>query len=232
MVDIKKIRAFNSDLINNTEKGENFSKSEKYSNNKLVDIDKVEIYENMHYDKGVGETDLTVIDVINGDKDWIYGEDAIKSGQFGGYQGSLEENDGFFMTDPIIHDIVKKYYPDIDFTEVGDFEQLSALFSLMNNVGCGYIACINTFMDYYYDSPYELKKDFYSKFGFYPLDIVYDDNGNKSIDYNYEYLFLDFFLYYAKNYKDFNTMEDVIGNARELDSSGDDALIGGPKRRT
>ena len=82
----------------------------------------------------------------------------------------------------------------------------------MKYVGCGYIAAINTiFQEYLHHN----ELDFYDRFGFPPYNsrTVNGEDGIKS--YNYDYLFLDFFLYYAKNERGFNTIEEVYGNVEE-----------------
>ena len=150
--------------------------------------------------------DLTELNVPKGD--WIFGEEAKSTEQFGGSQGRLIANfENLFSNDPIIKEIVSKYYSDVS------IEDLELLFTKMDDTGCGYIAAINTlFSDYAIKSP----EEFYKHFGFYPTI----ERNNKNLDkkvtfYNYDYLFLDFFLYHAKT-KGFTKIEDVYGNIDEL----------------
>ena len=127
-------------------------------------------------------------------------------GLFGGNQGSLASNIEKFIDDEKIRQIVARYYPEFD------SEDLELLFYRMNYVGCGYIAAINTiFKEYLFHD----ELDFYDRFGFPPYDLG-TINGVGGIKlYNYDYLFLDFFLYYAKNERGFNTIEEVYGNVEE-----------------
>ena len=127
-------------------------------------------------------------------------------GLFGGNQGSLASNVEKFIDDEKIRQIVARYYPEFD------SEDLELLFYRMNYVGCGYIAAINTiFQEYLHHN----ELDFYDRFGFPPYNsrTVNGEDGIKS--YNYDYLFLDFFLYYAKNERGFNSIEEVYGNVEE-----------------
>ena len=66
----------------------------------------------------------------------------------------------------------------------------------MNDVGCGYIALINSL---FYEFIIHDESEFQEIFGFRPYELVYDENGKLIKDYNYEYLYLDFFLWIAKN---------------------------------
>lgn len=127
-------------------------------------------------------------------------------GLFGGNQGSLASNVEKFVDDEKIRQIVARYYPEFD------SEDLELLFYRMNYVGCGYIAAINTiFKEYLFHD----ELDFYDRFGFPPYDLG-TINGVGGIKlYNYDYLFLDFFLYYAKNERGFNSIEEVYGNVEE-----------------
>ena len=127
-------------------------------------------------------------------------------GLFGGYQGSLASNIEKFINDEKVHQIISRYYPKFD------SEDMELLFYRMKYVGCGYIAAINTiFQEYLHHN----ELDFYDRFGFPPYNsrTVNGEDGIKS--YNYDYLFLDFFLYYAKNERGFNTIEEVYGNVEE-----------------
>ena len=147
-------------------------------------------------------------------KDWIFGPEAIKSGQFGGNQSSLVENSAKYINDPKIKEIVSKYYQDVD------AEDLELLFNKMESVGCGYISVINSILfEYGYFQDKHSAADFSNRFGF-PIES--SENG-----YNFDYLFLDFFLYYAKEFKGFKTIEEVYGNVkeeREQTGGGDSAL--------
>ena len=149
--------------------------------------------------------------------DWIFGQKSLETGQFGGNQGSLTNNVEKWIDDPKVHEIVSKYYSN--FTK----EDLELLFEKMNSIGCGYISHINVLMlEYIFKGEYE----FQQKFGFRPYELVYDENGKLYKDFNYEYVFLDYFLYFAKR-EGFETIEDVYGNIQqelELYGSNDAAL--------
>ena len=127
-------------------------------------------------------------------------------GLFGGYQGSLALNIEEFVNDEKVHQIISRYYPEFD------SEDMELLFYRMMYVGCGYVAAINTiFQEYLHHN----ELDFYDRFGFPPYNsgTVNGEDGIKL--YNYDYLFLDFFLYYAKSERGFNTIEEVYGNVEE-----------------
>ena len=127
-------------------------------------------------------------------------------GLFGGYQGSLASNIEKFINDEKVHQIISRYYPKFD------SEDMELLFYRMKYIGCGCVAAINTiFQEYLHHN----ELDFYDRFGFPPYNsrTVNGEDGIKS--YNYDYLFLDFFLYYAKNERGFNTIEEVYGNVEE-----------------
>lgn len=140
----------------------------------------------------------------------IFGPDAVSNGEFGGDQGSLNYNAERFIKDPKVKKIVSKYYSNVD------AEDLELLFYRMNKVGCGYIAAVNSLLfEYGFYQTKHSPDDFYNKFGF-PIENF--ENG-----YNDEYLFLDFFLYYAKEHEGYKTIEEVYGNAKEQrDKTGDD----------
>ena len=158
----------------------------------------------------------------------IYDRNAIQTLQFGGRQESLADNYSVLVNDEVVRNIIAEYYPDVDFTKDG-YEQIGWLFSLMGSVGCGYVAAINTFMAH----SYAFSDDYFKEhFGYSRNKLSEDSNGKSYIDYNYEYLFLDFFLFYARYYKGFDTIEEAIGNARELGRGIDDALASDSKERT
>lgn len=130
--------------------------------------------------------------------------------EFGGNQVELIINIENYIKDSKIRDIITKYYPEADLSA----DNLELLFYRMNSVGCGYVAAINTILKAYERRD---EKDFYARFGFPPYILRKDELFVHQMykDYNYEYLFLDFFLYYAKNERGFNTLEEAIGNTEE-----------------
>ncbi len=161
---------------------------------------------------------LSTSPVIENNNAGIYSEECKKLNQYGGNQGSLNDNAEKFIQDEKIWEIAENYYSDIT------AEDLELLFFRMNRVGCGYVAAINTILEEYL---FHDELDFYARFGYPPYNLaINEETGKVYKDYNYEYLFLDFFLYYAKNYCDFETIEEVYGNAeleREV-RNGDAAL--------
>ena len=140
----------------------------------------------------------------------IYSDLAQLAKQYGGYQGFLDIFSDEYANDPLIRSIVEKYFPDETITE----EQLQLLFSRMRITGCGYIGCINTVFDNF---SYLTDEEWKNIFGF---DRMQDDN----YQYNYQYLFLDFFLYYQSQIEKFSTFEELLGNSSELYGRDDLAL--------
>ena len=146
----------------------------------------------------------------------IYSDDNYIHFQLGGDQGELEYNE-IFLKDHEVINIIEKYFPDDYITE----EDLQLLFSRMNDVGCGYIATCNTIFDY----AKELSgQEFEQIFGFAPYTTRKDEQGEKYLDYNYEYMFLNYFLYYAKEKEGFESIEDLYGNEKDNPEFGDGAL--------
>lgn len=153
--------------------------------------------------------------------EWIFGDKALETGQFGGNQGSLWSKKEKYLNDPKIKEIIAKYYSDVS------SEDMELLFDRMNRVGCGYIAGINTILlEYIFNS----ESDFMERFGYSPYELVYDENGKLYKEFNYDYLFLDYFLYYAKT-EGYETIDEVYGNILEerIDSSSQDGAISGRK---
>lgn len=157
----------------------------------------------------------------------IYNPDNAELGLFGGNQGNLKSNIEEYITDAKIWEIVNKYYPDCS------AEDIELLFYRMNYIGCGYVAAINTIFNEYlfYD-----EIDFQKRFGF-PMYKLGFENGKSIKIFNTDYLFLDFFLYYAKNEEGFNSIEEVYGNVQdEIEHNNgeitDGALQEGAFRRT
>lgn len=147
--------------------------------------------------------------------DWIYSPDSIEGG-FGGNQGSLIYN-AEYLDDYHVEKIIHEYYPD---ATKEDFEYLMYH---MNQTGCTYIAVLNTlFLEYAFHDEY----DFRSRFGFNPYELVRGEDGSLKKKFNYEYLFLDYYLYYAKKLYGINNIEDVYGNTPEImDGKGKDLAL-------
>ena len=140
----------------------------------------------------------------------IYSDLAQIANQYGGYQGILDVFSDKYLDDPIILNIIKKYFPNEDISE----EQLQLLFSRIREIGCGYTGCVNTIFDNFSSLSDEEWKNI---FGFDRMD-------NGTYQYNYQYLILDFFLYYQSKYENFNSIDELLGNASELYGQDDLAL--------
>lgn len=139
----------------------------------------------------------------------IYNSSLLRSGYYGGSQENISSRQDY-LNDENVRTIVSNYYNN--FTK----EDLELLFYRMTSVGCGYMAAVNTLMDEFCGNEAFFKEHM----GFdYAQDynIVFDLNGQsmevRSI--NYDYAFLDFFLYYNKNYIGFKNIQDVYGNTAE-----------------
>ena len=116
--------------------------------------------------------------------------------QYGGNQGSFTRNIEELLEDPIVLEKLRNTYPN---ATMKDYENY---LKRINQVGCGYTAMINTLFEYYKGR----EREFYNKFGF-PM---YDIESNGFLDYNYEYLILDFFNYIWGNSG--YTIQELYGN--------------------
>ena len=105
-------------------------------------------------------------------------------------KGELIDNKDYWLNDERTLKIIRNYYPD------ATLEEIEALFQLMNDVGCAYMAVVNSI---FYEFIIHDESEFQEIFGFRPYELVPDENNHLIKDYNYEYLFLDFFLWTAKN---------------------------------
>ncbi|MBR2678894.1 MAG: hypothetical protein IKE63_05705 [Bacilli bacterium] len=154
--------------------------------------------------------DPTKLNIPEGD--WMFGDEAKSTVQYGGDQRRLKDAFELYAKDPKTMEIINKYYQDVD------MEDLQLLFDKMENVGCGYMAVVDTiFAEYGNKSPEEFSK----KFGFDPTIVRHNNTLDKDVTfYNYDYLFLDFFLYHAKT-KGYTTIEEVYGNIEEITALGD-----------
>ena len=157
------------------------------------------------------ESDIDKTEVNISSDTGAFGNNAQRNDQFGGNQGSLKYNTEEFLQDPVVREIVSKYYDDVD------NEDLELLFAKMNSNGCGYISILNTIFREYADGR-PFYDEFREKFGF---DIAQTNDDPDNLDYNYEYLFLDFYLYYAKTEAKYDTIEEVYGNIEDILTSGE-----------
>lgn len=160
----------------------------------------------------------------------IFSPDNIEIKDFGGNQGALYHNLDEFLDDPRIMQIATKYFGEGNVTT----EDLELLFYRMNSCGCGYIASINTVFQYTLGSGMT-EREFEEKFGYPMYKLGTDAEGKLRKDYNTEYLFLDFFLYYNVNHENLTTIEEVYGNTREEmefnQQKAEDAALSGSQFR-
>ncbi len=127
---------------------------------------------------------------------------------------NLEE----FINDPIVRKKIEEYFPGQEVTD----EDLALLFYRMNSVGCGYIATINTMFEAYKDLSNE---EWENIFGFPRVSV-----GDKGYTINYDYMFLEFFIFYNQQVRKLNTIEGMYGNTEEqrnIDQIGGDAALNG-----
>ena len=166
--------------------------------------------------------------IINANEDYfsnqsIFNEWNALTSQYGGDQNALNMNLEQFLNDPKIRQIIEEYFPGQEITD----EDLSLLFYRMNKIGCGYVAAINTIFEGYKDLSNE---EWEELFGFPRVAV---DNLGYSV--NYDYLFLEFFIYYNQINRGLYTIEELYGNAEEERNrvqSGDAALTGNTFKRT
>lgn len=149
----------------------------------------------------------------------IFDSDNSDNAGFGGNQGALVENIDNFLEDENVLEIVQTYYPD------ATKEDLEFLFNKINSVGCGYVAAVNViFLAFQYIANGQAK--FEDIFGYSMLANKENPvTGEYYMGYRYEYMLLDFFLYYAKNESGFQTIEDVYGDigTDSIDGALDDS---------
>ena len=141
----------------------------------------------------------------------IFGEWNNKSGQFGGSQMDFRNNNLELIQDSKIQNIIKAYWPDA--TE----EDMSMLLYKLCNCGCGYTACINSIFIEYQGR----EDEFLEKFGF-PM---YTKREDGVVDYNYEYLILEYFLY-VNAHDDKGKLHEISDLYGEVDSDVEDGAVG------
>ena len=135
----------------------------------------------------------------------MYSEEADEYGLYGGNQESLITNNISYMRDKVIKSIIEKYYPLPPNKIEYEPEKLINVFKKMNETGCGYVTAANTIFNATMNLTDE---EFYNKFGFDRYSVRHTYDGNYVRTYNYDYMFLDFFLYYQTNY--YNPTEHAI----------------------
>lgn len=168
------------------------------------------------YDNGVLSTFQFEYDAVgnltggscNGKAISIFGDYNLNSGQYGGNQMSLTNNAGDLLQDPVVLKMLQETFPD------ASMEDYLLYLNKITNVGCGYVAQVNTLF-----KAYEGKESqFYNKFGF----SMYTVDGNGNIDFNYEYLVID---YVNSTYgKSGYSIQELYGNS---DGTATDAALSG-----
>ena len=134
----------------------------------------------------------------------MFSDEAANLDLYGGYQGSLANNDFRYIHNKTILSIIDKYYPNGNYTD----DDLRLLFSKMNHHGCGYVAASN----YMFELTKNLSdEEFYDKFGFSRYEITYASDGSYVKNYNYNCMFLDYFLYYQSELG-FSSLSEIYGD--------------------
>ena len=135
----------------------------------------------------------------------MFTDEAAEYGLYGGAQANLINNFYDYKDDKQIQEIIKNYFPNENLSD----DDLKLLFAKMNDVGCGYVAMCNTI----FQLTEKLSDDeFKEKFGFDRHRIQRTSDGKYIRTYNYDYMFLDFFMYYQTNYAKFKSISDIIGD--------------------
>ena len=135
--------------------------------------------------------------------------------QYGGSQMIFADNVDKLLQDPIILNLLNEYFPN------ATLEDYEYYLYKVTNVGCGYTALINSLFVEYEGK----EKEFLDKFGF-PM---YNINEEGDIDFNYEYLILDFFSYIHVRCEGYTIQEiygdrDVYQNGKIVDGALADIL--------
>ena len=155
------------------------------------------------------DSDLEIINLSNyidlPESGTIFDPRNDENRNFGGNQGALIENLENFLQDENVLEIVQSYYPD------ATTEDLEFLFTKMNNMGCAYVSAVNALFLIFQSIPNGQSK-FEEIFGYSMLAYKQNSDGESYLGFRYEYVFLDFFLYFAKNEAGFEKIEDVYGN--------------------
>ena len=126
----------------------------------------------------------------------IYDSSNLNSYQYGGNQMSFFYHSQDLLNDPYILNNLRSYFPD---ASMDDYELYLNKLSIK---GCGYASTANAIFNQYTGNEQQFLKDF----GF-PMYSIRDDG---SLDYNYEYLMLDFFNY--RNIRTGLNIQQLYGN--------------------
>lgn len=132
----------------------------------------------------------------------LYDDINIESNQYGGNQKTFIKSSSL-LDDSYVEKNLKSYFPN---ETSNDYETYISNF---DTIGCGYVSMINSIFNEYIGR----EKEFEDKFGF-PMS---QSKGSGKIDFNYEYLILDYYNYLNTN------LGNDIGNV-SIDDFGN--LIG------
>ncbi len=140
----------------------------------------------------------------------MFSDEANDCYLYGGDQDHLINYGSRYLNDEIISSIIKKYYPDSDLSD----DDLTLLFAKMSSRGCSYIGIGNVIFD---GTKNLSDEEFYNKFGFERYTIVKSNNIDSPADFlkvfNYDYMFLDLFLYYQKNTNNMASLKDIYSGS-------------------
>ena len=125
--------------------------------------------------------------VEDGDTISIYNEENTISKQFGGSQKDFSYYYDELIKDPYILDNMQSVFPNSIFpSKKKEMLFYKEFFEDIKKQGCGYVSLANAVFHCYEGR----EEDFIETFG-YPMYVIREDN---SIDFNYEYFILGFFL--------------------------------------
>ena len=158
--------------------------------------------------------ELDNINVIFGNN--INSSSSVVNGYIGGNQEDLLKQESEFLKDKKVKEIIGKYYDDVS------EEEMDLMFYRMNSSGCAYTAAINTILSQYTGK----EKEFKDKFGYDLYTEKTSDTGEKYIDFNSEYLYLELCLYHGKEHEGYNTVDEFLGNTREQKAYEEGAIDG------
>lgn len=132
--------------------------------------------------------------------------------QYGSSQMDFTYHTDELLQDPIILSKLKETYPD------ASMEQYELYLKKICNTGCGYAVLVNTIFNEYTGR----EDEFYNIFGF---DMYKIDTDGK-LDYNYEYLILDYFNYaWSYKYDIEELIADVSDESTDLALSGEEIIV-------
>ena len=133
----------------------------------------------------------------------IYGDYTRINNQYGGNQIDLRNNVHTLLGDERIYQMLENYFPGSTY-----WEKASYITSL-SHAACGFVGEINGLFQYYEGREQEFK----DRFGF----DMYTINSDGTLDFNYEYLILEFYTYGVA--RDGLSMYDVINDSEGFASN-------------